>query len=145
MLERFPMLRGGGLLPARSELDDFMSDFWRGWPRVFEGRTHPLVDLKEDEKSLVVEAEMPGMAADDFEISLVDGGLVIKGEKKKEKEEKGENYHRLERVYGSFHRIVPLPCQVDRDAITARYRDGVLTVTLPKSQTEQARTIKVEK
>lgn len=144
MLDQFPMLRSGGLLAAKGDIESAMSDLWRKWTKDFDVTGFPALDIKEDEKNVKVEAEMPGMTAKDIDIHMENNSLVIKGEKKRKSEEKGENFHHVERGYGSFYRVVPMPCQVDREGIKAKYRDGVLTVTLPKSETERAERIKIE-
>jgi HSP20 family protein len=115
--------------------EDFGRSFdlapWSGWePRGF----HPHTDVRETDDEVLVTAEMPGLEEKDFEIQLSDGVLVLKGEKRHEREEKEEGaVHRIERSYGSFHRTIPLPCEVLADKATADYRKGVLTVTLPKA------------
>lgn len=144
MLEQFPKLRSGGLLSAKTDLETAMSDLWRKWSKDFDVTGFPALDIKENDKSVSVEAELPGMDAKDVEIYMQDNSLVIKGEKKRKSEEKGENYHRVERSYGSFYRVVPMPCPVDKEGIKAKCKDGLLTVTLPKSKKEQAERIKIE-
>jgi HSP20 family protein len=92
----------------------------------------------------VVKAEVPGMDPKDIDISLSNGVLTIKGKKKQEREEKEENYHLLERSYGSFTRSVQLPGEVQSDKISASYRNGVLKVTLPKSEEAKKKEIKIK-
>jgi HSP20 family protein len=104
----------------------------------------PAFDIAETETEIVVKAELPGMDVKDIEITLTDGLLTIKGEKKREHEDKRENYHRIERQYGSFSRSVSLSKGVKADAIDAGYKDGVLTVTLPKAEEHKPRKIEVK-
>ncbi len=90
------------------------------------------VDISEDEKNIYIDAEMPGIKKEDVKVTIEDGVLMIRGERKQETEEKKKNYHRVERVYGSFLRAFTLGENVDKDNIEAKYEDGVLHLTLPK-------------
>jgi HSP20 family protein len=144
MLERLPVIRGGGLLSGLPDFDPFTGSFLRKWMRDFDGSRFPSVDIKETDKAVVVDAELPGMEAKDIEISLENNSLVLKGEKKQASEKKDENYHLVERSYGSFYRAVSLPCRVDKKGIKASYKEGILSVTLPKAETERAERIKIE-
>ncbi len=91
------------------------------------------VDVKDTEKEVVITAELPGVDLKDIEVTLKNDGIAISGEKNVEKEEKDKGYYRMERSYGSFYRLLPLPCAVDREAVSATYKDGVLKVTMPKT------------
>ena len=104
----------------------------------------PSVDVAETEKDIVVRAEIPGIDPKDIDISLANDVLTIKGEKKQEKEEKEENYHLVERSYGAFTRSVRLPGEVRNDRISASYKDGILKVTLPKSEETKKKEIKIK-
>jgi HSP20 family protein len=106
----------------------------------------PAVDVAEKEKAYEITAELPGLSDSDIEVSLSNGTLTIKGEKKEEKEEKGKEYYLSERRYGAFQRSFQLPDGVDADKIEAAFRKGVLTVTLPKTAVAQAskKTISVK-
>jgi HSP20 family protein len=90
------------------------------------------VNIAEDEKNIVIEAELPGLKKDDVKISVEDNVLTIRGERKQENEEKKKNYHRVERFYGSFSRSFTLGENVDKENIDAKYENGVLHLTLPK-------------
>ena len=90
------------------------------------------MDVRETDKEIVVEAELPGMEEKDVSIALQDGILTIRGEKKHEVDEEKENYRIMERRYGSFQRSVQLPDTVDEDKIEATFNNGVLRVSLPK-------------
>jgi HSP20 family protein len=94
----------------------------------------PAIDVKQDEKEVTVKAELPGMDEKGIEVSLSDQGLAIRGEKKAEKEEKGKHYWRREASYGAFSRLVPLPEGLDLEKVDARFRNGILTVTLPRRE-----------
>jgi HSP20 family protein len=92
------------------------------------------VDISEDDKNIYIEAELPGMKKEDVKVTIEDGVLMIRGERKQETEEKKKNYHRVERVYGSFSRAFALGENIDKDKIEAKYEDGVLHLTLPKME-----------
>jgi HSP20 family protein len=92
----------------------------------------PKVDVSEDEKAIQVVAELPGLEEKDIDVSVTPDALTIRGEKKEEREEKKRNYYRMERSFGAFQRMVPLACEVDREKVTAGFKQGVLTITLPK-------------
>jgi HSP20 family protein len=104
----------------------------------------PSMDLSETKDSLVVKVEAPGMDQKDIQISLQENLLTIKGEKKQEKEEKDERYHRVERSYGSFTRSVRLPVGVDASKVTAAFKNGLLTVTMPKTVAAKGTTIPIK-
>lgn len=94
---------------------------------------HAKVDVKETDKDIVVTAEVPGVEMKDIDITLTSNGLVIKGEKKMEKEENEKGYYKMERTYGSFFRLVPLPCEVQKEHLTATYKHGIVKITMPKA------------
>ena len=102
----------------------------------------PALDVREDKDSFVIRAELPGLKREDIDVSLQDGALVISGERKFEKAEEGVEVHRQERYYGKFQRTLTLPEPVAADKVKADYKDGVLTVTLPK--TEEAKPKKID-
>jgi len=104
----------------------------------------PSLDVSETKNEIVVKAEIPGIDPKDIDLSLADGVLTIKGEKKQEKEEKDENFHLAERSYGSFARTVRLPREVKSDKIGATYKNGLLTITLPKSEETKRKEIKIK-
>ena len=103
----------------------------------------PALDVEETDDALVVRAELPGLRPEDFAVETTADRLILRGEKGEEREERGRGFHRLERRYGAFLRSVALPCEIDRDRATASYRDGVLRVTLPKTEAAKARRIKI--
>jgi HSP20 family protein len=122
----------------RDEMDRMFERFEYGWPRwpTQLGRetamTVPELDVRESADAVVVEAELPGVDEKDVTVTLSHGVLTIKGEKKLEKEEKGESYHLSERSYGSFERAIRLPDTVDDTKIEAKFDKGVLKVTAAK-------------
>lgn len=123
------------------------------WERVFgegdgwlieRGEFVPMVNLSETEESLEVTVELPGLKPEDFNVEVKEGHLWISGEKKEEKEEKGKTFHRIERRYGEFRRVIPLPAAVDEEKIEARFTDGVLRVMVPKSEGAKPKHIEVK-
>jgi HSP20 family protein len=128
----------------RGEMDRLWDSFFEGKPKVRFGEWFPSLDVAETKNDIVVKIELPGMDQKDIDISLSDGHLIIKGEKKQEKEEKEENYHFIERSYGTFTRSVQLPKEVKHDKVTASYKNGVLKVVLPKSEEAKKKEVKVK-
>lgn len=109
-----------------------------------KGMWTPAVDIFETEDAVVVKAEIPGVERDQIAVEIKDGILTLHGERKFEKEVKEENYHRIERAYGTFHRSFSLPSSVDEEKISAKFKEGVLEVTLPKKEREKPKQIKVD-
>jgi HSP20 family protein len=103
----------------------------------------PAVDIYEDESQLVLTAEIPGLSEKDVEIKIEDNVLSIQGERKLEKETREENYHRIERAYGSFYRSFTLPNYVDEDKIRAEHENGVVKITMPKKAELKPRKVKI--
>jgi HSP20 family protein len=111
----------------------------------FRGTWTPAVDIFEtDSHDLVLRAELPGMTREDIEVTVENSTLVLKGTKKFDSEVKDENYRRIERSYGTFHRSFTLPNTVDAAKVSADYKNGVLTVRLPFREEAKPRTINVE-
>jgi HSP20 family protein len=102
----------------------------------------PMIDVSETDDAVHVTAELPGLKEDDVEVTLSDGNLVIQGEKRAEKEQKDKNYYRVERSYGSFHRSIPLPTEVDDKKVDASFQNGVLNIVLPKVKPSPAAAAK---
>jgi HSP20 family protein len=118
--------------------ENFSRDF--GWsPPALAGMAEaPRVDVSETDSEVKIEAELPGVDEKDVEVVLSEGRLTIKGEKKQETEDKGDNYYRMERSYGKFSRVIPLPDGVvDNENVDATFKNGVLTITLPKLEEAQ--------
>ena len=116
----------------------------RGTTGLLEGAWSPSVDVYQTEDKIVVKADVPGLEKKDFDIAVVNNHLTIKGERKHENEVKDEDYHRIERVYGTFERSFGLPATVDTEKIEAKYKDGVLEVTLPKKEEAKPKQIAVK-
>jgi HSP20 family protein len=104
---------------------------------------YPAVDVFEDADAVKIVAELPGVKPEDVKLSLEGNTLTIRGEKKQQAEERSERVHRYERSYGSFERAFVLPSTVDGEKVSADYRDGVLTVTVPKAERARPREIPV--
>ena len=107
------------------------------------GAWNPSVDIYENKDQIVLEAELPGMKREDFDLSIENNVITLRGERRFEKQDEGDNYHRVERSYGSFARSFTLPQTVQADEVTAEYRNGVLRVTMPKREEVKARRIEV--
>jgi HSP20 family protein len=124
---------------------DLMEDLWRTPFETALGQMeYPAVNISEDDKNITVEAELPGMDSKDIDISLQNNMLVLQGEKKFEDEQSQGNYQRIERSYGSFSRTIPLSSSVDEDNVKASFKNGILTVTLPKQEKAQGKKIAIE-
>jgi HSP20 family protein len=141
-----PVFRG-----FRAQLDSLFED-WFG--RTTGGALAPRVDVSETAKEMRLTVELPGVAEKDIDVSLSGDELTIKGEKKSDRDEtkdadEGRVYHRVERSFGAFQRTMTIPFDVEPDKISAEFRDGVLTVTLPKpvgaAEQPQTRRIEVKK
>ena len=130
--------------PRKDLFHWFLEDFDLPGFGTGEREWMPPFDVSETEGEIIVKAEIPGMKVEDIDITLTDGFLTIKGERKMEKEDKQENYHRIERQYGSFSRSLNLGLKVEAESIDAAYKDGVLTVTLPKAEEDKPKKIEVK-
>ena len=110
---------------------------------IGRGAWSPSVDIYENKDQIVLEAELPGMNQDDFDLSIENNVITLRGERKFEKTEETDNYHRVERSYGAFTRSFTLPQTVSSEGATAEYNNGVLRVTLPKREEAKSRRIQV--
>lgn len=153
------------IVGLRDEIDQVFSNFMRGWPDFgrmmafdpFRGMREPLsmgsamlaptVDVSETDKAYEISAELPGIDDKDIELTIKNDVLTLKAEKKSEREQKDKNVHLSERSYGLFQRAFRVPEDADQEQITTRFANGVLTVTLPKSEraTPSTRRIEVNK
>jgi HSP20 family protein len=139
--ESLDLLRPALRMDAFREMDDLVRNMQRAfsvWPAKTEESLMladwtPSVDIGENEKEYIVKAELPEVKKEDIKVNVDDGTLCISGERKVEKEEKGTKFHRVERAYGRFERSFTLPDETDSDKITSEYKDGILTVHLPKN------------
>ena len=135
------------LATLRREMNDLFEDFFRRWDMELFGAKSgfrgPHVDVTETDDEVRVKADLPGMEAKDFDISVTGNLLTLRGERKEEHEEKGRHYHRIERSCGTFQRSVPLPCEVQVEKAEASFKDGVLTISLPKAEEEKRKRIEI--
>lgn len=132
------------------QMNSLFDDFFSGFnvaPRTLAAGGFasfmPSVDVKESDKEFTIRAELPGVEEKDIEVTVTHDAVTIKGEKKEEKEDKGKNYYYMERSYGSFHRAIPLAVEPETGKAEASFKNGVLTITLPKSVSAKARETKV--
>lgn len=104
----------------------------------------PAIDLYQDENEVVVKASLPGLKAEDVQISVSNGVLTLRGEFKQDEEKKDKKYHLREQRYGSFERSISLPSDVQTEKSKAEFKDGILTITLPKSEEVKPKTISIK-
>lgn len=155
-----PTTTADGWRSFRTEMDRLLDRFSAGFTmpslsRMFEPAPTlqfessftiptPAMDVTEDADDYRITAELPGMSEKDIELTMSDGMLTLKGEKKQESETKGKNYYMSERAYGSFQRSFTVPEGVDRDKVAAEFAKGVLTITLPKKPEAKVQPTKIE-
>jgi HSP20 family protein len=133
------------MLSVQDEMNRLLSDvFGRRYAEEGTVPWTPPVDIEETADHYLVRAELPGMKQDEIKITVEDNRLVVRGEKRREEEKSGTNYHRVERVFGQFERAFTLTHAVRQDKIEAMYKDGVLEVQLPKAEEAKAREIPVK-
>ncbi|MBX7059654.1 MAG: Hsp20/alpha crystallin family protein [Leptospirales bacterium] len=153
MKELFPWKREKGwpfdesFSSLQKEIGRVFDDFTRGLDvrgRSMLRHFDPKVNVSENDKCIRVTAELPGLDEKDVEVHVNDYSLSLRGEKKFEKEEKDEEHHVIERSYGSFRRVIPLPEGVEREKIKASFKKGVLTVEIPKSAKVQESARKID-
>lgn len=126
--------------------NQMLGDIWAGQSSAEEVSTRrwmPAVDIRETDEALILSAELPGMTKEDVQITLENQVLTLSGERKFEKEAKGENYHRIERSYGAFTRSFTLPTHVKTEKVDASFENGMLNVTLPKMEESKPRRISI--
>jgi HSP20 family protein len=104
----------------------------------------PSVDLKETDNEFIVTAEVPGVPKEGLDVTITEGAVTLKGERREEKENNEEGYRFKETSYGAFHRVIPLPGEVLAEKAKAALKDGVLTLTLPKSEHSKPRAIQID-
>lgn len=136
------------LFDLRREVDRLFESVWGGngenaeyaRPAVWR----PSVDIAETESDFIVTVDLPGISREDLDVTVVNNRLTIKGERRKDSESKERNVHRVERTYGTFTRDFDLPTAVNAEKITASYKDGVLTVMVPKAEEAKPKQIEVK-
>lgn len=132
------------MLSLRADMDRLFSSLFGGLREEREGFWAPIVDIEEDNENIMVRAEIPGMKKDDIKVSVKGSMLTITGERKQESETKEKTFHRVERSYGKFSRMITLPTEVEADKVKASYKDGMLNITLPKPAAIKPKHIDVE-
>lgn len=130
----------------RNEMDDLFGRFFADSPLAQGafGGTWPRMDLAESDREIIVTAELPGVDPKQIDINVTGNVLTLRGEKKNEREEKGRDYTYVERQYGTFHRSVQLPSSVEADKVEATYKDGILTLRMPKHPEARPKRITVK-
>lgn len=137
------------LVSIQDRMNRLFDDAFRGAPRAGEedwalgGSWAPLVDIFEHEGNIVLKAELPGLEPKDVDIRVENNVLTLRGERRVDNEVKREQYHRVERAYGTFSRSFTLPSVVDTEKIKAEYKDGVLRVTLPTKEEAKPKQISI--
>lgn len=149
MFDLLPFKRQSAVPNVFSEMDDMLKKMWYGFPfhnleADMDIGWSPRLDVSETDKGLEIVADLPGMDKKDISVSLEDNLLTIKGEKKEEKESKDKHYHTIERRSGSFYRAIRLPVEVEKDKVEAAFKDGVLTLRLPKSKEAKKKVAQIE-
>lgn len=139
-----PWFRRGPLSVFR-DMEDLMERFWEedsnGWNTRMMA---PPLDMCETEKAISLRLDLPGVSPKEIDVQVSGNQLSISGERKEDREEKGETYHRIERRSGRFSRSILLPCEVQDDKVDAKYQDGVLKITLPKTAEATTRHIEIK-
>ncbi len=130
----------------RDEIDRLFDSFFGRTPAMVEREMmwYPAINLEETEDKFIVKAELPGMSKEDIKVQVTEDGILISGERKFEKEEKGKTYHRVEMAYGKFQRAIAFPAPVEPDKAKASYKDGILVIEVPKSEKAKPKEIEIE-
>jgi HSP20 family protein len=138
-----PWFRFDPIRSVREEMDELMTRAFgeESWPF---GPVAPSLDVAETNGAVEVRLDVPGVEPKEIDIQLNGNMLTVSGRRKEEKEEKDKTFHRVERRFGSFSRSITLPCPVKEEAIEAKYHDGVLTITMPKTEEAKAKKIEVK-
>lgn len=133
------------LFSVNNDLNNFFEDFFDNrLGERDEMQISPRVNIEENENEWTISAELPGVTKDDIKVNFQDGILTLSGEKKLEKEEKDKNYHRIERSYGKFSRSLRITNSIVVDKIDAQFKDGILSITLPKAEEAKPKLIDVK-
>jgi HSP20 family protein len=130
-------------MALQSDLSRFFGDTYTGGEVGGRGTWAPFLDIYEEGDGFRISVDLPGLTADDVEVTLDQNLLTIRGERKTKNELKEENFHRIERRYGSFERTISLPAQLDAEGIQADFSNGVLEVHVPKAEQAKPRKIKI--
>lgn len=129
----------------RDEMNDLISRIWHGNDWGPDGLAlNPAMDVSEDENAYELRMDAPGMSADEFDIQIQGNTISVRGSRNEESEEKTKTFHRVERCSGNFSRTITLPCDINEDEVAAQYENGVLALTLPKSETSRVKKVDVK-
>jgi HSP20 family protein len=151
-----PSVLSGSLAQFHHEIDRLFEQTFRGLgmssfgfnhpilPRMNDGMLKPTLDLGATDKAYTIAVEVPGVDENDVQVEIANDTLIIRGEKKQEKEEKDKNYYRMERSYGSFQRVLSLPEDADQEGVSANFKNGVLKVSMPRKAAPQAHVRQIE-
>jgi HSP20 family protein len=135
----------GGLSSLRREMDQLFENFFeRGPVRAWERALEPAVEVSDTKDNVVVKAQVPGMSKDNIQVNITDDTLTLKGEMKEEEKKEEKNYYRQEFRYGAFSRTITLPAAVQADKATAQLKDGILEISIPKSEETKVKQIPVQ-
>jgi HSP20 family protein len=134
----------GDLMTIQNEIDRVFDSFLRSGTRAPEAGWYPAIDLRETTHEFVLTAEVPGVKKDDIKLALTENVLTIRGEKRAENETKGDQWHQVERSYGRFERSFHLAAPVNAAGIKAKFAEGILTVSVPKSEEARPREIQID-
>jgi len=135
-------MTGNPLVRLQSEIDKLFENFFQGFPlSPFRTEDHgllggfilPHVDIGESKKAYIIKVEVPGVDEKYIDLTFADGTLLIRGEKRDEKEDRDQQFHRIERSYGAFQRMISIPADADEDKIDAKFKNGILTITIAKN------------
>lgn len=132
------------LATLRGEMDRLFDDFLGAPWRRGEGKSEPAIEVADTQEAVVVKMQVPGVKKEDIHVDVRDNALTLKGEMKEEEKKEEQSYYRQEFRYGAFSRTIPLPVAVQADKAAAQLKDGVLTVTVPKSEQAKAREIPIQ-
>ncbi len=135
------------VVDLHKRMDEIFGEFFGPTPAAMaatEAVWSPLVDVHETKEGFKLQVELPGVKQEDIQLTIEGNSLMLKGERKRENEVEEDNYHRIERSYGTFQRSIVLPSVVDPNRVKATYRDGVLQIQLPKKEEAKPKEIKVE-
>ncbi len=145
------LVRRDPISELRTLQEDFNRVFSSVFPRLFSheeglsgGGWSPSVDIYENEEAFTLEADLPGVKPEDFKLSIENRTLTLQGERRFEKKSESDNYHRVERSYGSFTRTFTLPSTINVEEVQAEFKDGILRVTLPKREEVKPRQIQIQ-
>ncbi len=150
MMEKWLPSNISGSLPRDKYPEKMLDLLEEMWTRpsagfsAFSKSFMPSVEVVEKDDEILVKAEIPGLDPQDIELSVENNNLILRGEKKREKKDEQENYVHMECSYGAFNRVIPLRAEVDREKVSAGYKNGVLSVSLPKARESRSKKIPIE-